>query len=100
VDKVLRELDSDVRCRDNYLLVQLNGLLHTDDRLALLDLAMQLDVDHDVLEGAKVCEAISNFKSYLVYISGVTRHKNCYKFRVVFSSKSSCEEPLTGKELP
>lgn len=51
---MLRELDSDARCHDNYLLVRLNGLLHTDDRLALLDIALQLDVDSEVLEGAKV----------------------------------------------
>ena len=56
MEEVLRDLDSDERCRENYLLVKLNGLLHTDDRLALLDIALQLDVDQDVLEGAKVRE--------------------------------------------
>ena len=54
---MLSDLDSDPRCRDNYLLVKLNGLLHTDDRLALLDVAMQLDVDSDLLDGGTVRQA-------------------------------------------
>ncbi len=55
MNEVLLDLDRDVRCKDNYLLVKLSGLLHSDDRLALLDIAMQLDVDSEALEGAKVC---------------------------------------------
>lgn len=39
-------LESDKKCKKNFMKVELNGLLHTDDRLALLTIAKQLDVEN------------------------------------------------------
>lgn len=43
VNQVLSDLNSDPKCSGNFLLVRLNGWMHTDDRLAMLDIAAQLD---------------------------------------------------------
>lgn len=42
---MFHSLDTDPKTCQNYLKIQLNGLLHTDDRLALLAIARQLNVE-------------------------------------------------------
>ena len=42
----MKRLESDKKCKKNFMKVELNGLLHTDDRLALLTIAKQLDVEN------------------------------------------------------
>ena len=56
MNEVLGDLDSDSRCKDNYLLVKLNGILHSDDRLALLDIAWQLGLEKDINDRVAVRE--------------------------------------------
>ena len=43
--KVMGKLESDRKCKQNFIKVTLSGLVHTDDRLALLAIARQLDVE-------------------------------------------------------
>ena len=46
----MESLECDKRCRQNFIKVELNGLVHTDDRLALLAIARQLDVENELGE--------------------------------------------------
>ena len=48
----MKRLEADRKCKNNFIKVQLSGLVHTDDRLALLAIARQLDVQH--LQGDKI----------------------------------------------
>ena len=41
----MKRLEADKKCKNNFIKVELNGLIHTDDRLALLAIAKQLDVE-------------------------------------------------------
>jgi predicted ATPase len=59
MNSVFRTLQKDRRCKDNYIRVYLNGLVHTDDRLALLEIARQLNVDSDNEEPTSVRLQIS-----------------------------------------
>ncbi len=54
LNEVLQSLNSDPQCNGNYLLVRLDGLVHTDDHQALLDIAAQLDVEHELGENVQV----------------------------------------------
>ena len=56
LDKVMRSLESDKRCRQNFIKVELNGLVHTDDRVALLAIAKQLDVENEM--GEKIAVSV------------------------------------------
>ena len=56
----MKSLESDKRCRQNFIKVELNGFVHTDDRAALLAIARQLDVENDpgekiAVSGVCVC---------------------------------------------
>ena len=44
----MKSIIADKKCKQNFLKVQLNGLVHTDDRLALLAIARQLDVEKEL----------------------------------------------------
>lgn len=55
MNEVIRTLNSDPRCEGNFLLVRLNGLVHTDDHLALLGVATQLDLREELGENITVC---------------------------------------------
>eukprot|EP00731_Ephydatia_muelleri_P032304 Em0023g811a len=50
VEDTFRELSSNPKCKGNFIKVYLNGLIHTDDRLALLDIAHQLQVETNMDE--------------------------------------------------
>ena len=54
----MRSLESDKKSKQNFIKVQLNGLVHTDDRQALLAIARQLDVESELGEriSVSVCE--------------------------------------------
>ena len=54
MNEVLRSLNSDPRCKGNFLLVRLDGLVHSDDYQALLDIATQLDIEHELGENVQV----------------------------------------------
>ena len=45
INEVLQSLNADPKCQGNFLLVKLSGYVHTDDRLALLDIVKQLDLE-------------------------------------------------------
>lgn len=72
LNRVFQDLNNDKRCKNNYIRVYLNGnvnrlyntmtkcyihdvgFVHINDRLALLDIARQLDVEDDLGEHISV----------------------------------------------
>ena len=54
VNEVLRDLNSDPKCRGNFVLVRLSGLVHVDNHQALLGIAAQLDLKDQLEQCVKV----------------------------------------------
>ena len=48
INSVLKELSSSKNFQDNAIIVNLNGLVHTDDRLALKDATRQMQLENVV----------------------------------------------------
>lgn len=64
VNSVLKELSALKSFKDNALIVNLNGLVHTDDRLALKDLTRQMQLENVV--GDKVFGTFAENLSFLL----------------------------------
>ncbi|XP_025833386.1 origin recognition complex subunit 4 [Agrilus planipennis] len=48
VNNIIEELQNDISFEENCLLVRLNGLIHTDDKLALKSITIQMNLDNAV----------------------------------------------------
>lgn len=59
VNEVLRDLNSDPKCRDNFVVVQLSGLVHVNDHQALLGIAAQLDLKDEIEDCVTVRDIFS-----------------------------------------
>jgi origin recognition complex subunit 4 len=79
MNSVFRTLQKDRRCKDNYIRVYLNGLVHTDDRLALLEIARQLNVDSDNEEPTSM-----SFSAALDYLLAALRSGSGANQSVIF----------------
>jgi origin recognition complex subunit 4 len=64
LNSVFDALHNDKRCKSNYIKVYLNGIVHTDDRLALLEIARQLDVEDEL--GERISLSFAAALNYLL----------------------------------
>merc|ERR1711962_44545 len=108
VDEVLKEMDEDYS--DNYIPVYLSGIVHTDDRLALKDMARQLELENVVgdrvfgsfadnlaflLDSLK--QSTDETKSIVIVVDefdGFTSHKNQSLLYNLFDIAQSRQSPL------
>jgi len=52
VEGILNEINADEKYRENSLNIRLEGLCHTDDRIAFLHIAEQLNYDPKSIDNA------------------------------------------------
>lgn len=110
VEDTFTKLNSNPKCKGNFIKVYLNGLIHTDDRLALLDIAHQLQLEANMEESlhlsyasalnyllTAVCSGGQASKSVVFILDSFdlfTHHKNQMLLCNLFDFTRSANTPI------
>ncbi|CAB0032209.1 unnamed protein product [Trichogramma brassicae] len=96
INSVLTELSSTKNFQDNALIVNLHGLVHTDDRLALKDATRQMQLEH-----ASEGKVFNTFAENLTFLLDCLKVKSRFSHRQIFlypGDTSESETPISAVE--